>query len=171
MGFVSALWEIKDSQITRLQAASFSEAPMVHVFKRKEQKNQPNYTDYKAQQLAQGREQYVTSTPSAKAWQRMQTLFNLVNYAEKWVQVSPWIPLGSCSLRGSTWWCLWCLFLSWAGKGDNPPRRLNGKYHVRSQCCSQLYGEELSQCFLSCFFLALVGGCYRGFEARHPTSC
>lgn len=65
---------------------------------------------------------------------------------------APWIPLGSCSLRGSTWWCLWCLFPSWAGKGDNPPRRLNGKYHVRSQCCSQLCGEELSQCFLSCFF-------------------
>lgn len=71
---------------------------MVHTFKRKEQKTPPNYTDYKTQQLAQGREQYVTSTPSANAWQRMQTLFSLVNYAEKWVQVSPMDSPGELQL-------------------------------------------------------------------------
>lgn len=78
----------------------------------------------------------------------MQTLFNLVNYGEKWVQVSPVDSPGELQLARKHVVVFVVVVFKLGWKVENPPRRLNGKYHVRSQCCSQLCGRAFTMFFV-----------------------
>lgn len=69
---------------------------------------------------------------SKRARQGMKTICSLVSYAEKWVQVIP-VNSPGVKLQLERKHVVLFVFVVPSWTGNNPPRRLHRKCHVRSQ--------------------------------------